>query len=104
VLREICKGKFEGADKVQWQQLCKSAAVFVPANANITDSGLIDAVKKDFEFMAKDTVLIRVSALPLGSQVELEFNCDTKGLEYFEKHWANKPVQRCYATLADYEA
>jgi len=84
--------------------LCKSAAVFVPANANITDSGLIDAVKKDFEFMAKDTVLIRVSALPLGSQVELEFNCDTKGLEYFEKHWVNKPLQRCYATLADYEA
>jgi len=102
-LRELCKDAMKNPEDLHWQDLCKSAIIFVPADADIVTSGLMDAIKKDFAFIAKNTVLIRVSALPIGSQVEVEFNCDSSAIENFDKVWKNEPRQLLYEDLKAYE-
>ena len=63
-------------------------------------------IKTDFAFMASNVLLVRVGALPLGSSVEIEMNCDSTRIESdkLDKLWCNFTRQRYFKTIAEYEA
>lgn len=51
----------------------------MPKNADI--SQLEPLLKEDFAFMKDNTILVRVSSLPVGSLIEIEFICDSAKFE-----------------------
>lgn len=91
VLRTLCKSSISDTSGLSWQHLCKACTVFVPAGVDVVNTGLINAIKADFAFMAGNVVLVRVNALPLGSSVEMEMNCDAARIEgeKLDKLWRN---------------
>ena len=92
--------------QICWQHLCTTATIFVPANIDVVNTGLLNAIKQDFGFMQLKVALIRVNALPLGSSVEIEMSCDTSRFENdkLDKLWKNYPYQKFYKTFDDYES
>ena len=103
MLQKISEGIVKDTNEITWQLLCKSAALFIPANVDVT--GLLETFKADFAFMANNLVLVRVNALPLGSSIEIEMNCDSTRIECdkLDRLWKNHPYQRFYANLNAYE-
>lgn len=56
--------------------------------------------------MHSNSVIVRVNALPLGSQVEIEMNCDSERIEWdkLDKLWKNFYAQKIYKSIQEYEA
>lgn len=104
----------EDSSEISWQEICSTATIYIPADLDYVNTGLLDALRKDFAFMQEKeefgfknskVALVRVSALPLGSSIEVELNCDTTRYENdkLDKLWLNYPYQNFYKTLEDYE-
>lgn len=79
--------------EITWQKVCTQATILIPEDVDIVKTGLLTTLQKDFEFMKDNVALVRVSALPLGSSIEIEMNCDTSRFESgkLDKVWKNEP-------------
>ena len=108
ILREVLKTKLPKTmdpSQIGWQQFCKSVIIFVGADTEVMKSGLIDAIQKDFAFMASTTVLIRVTTLPIGCSVEFDPTFDSEYLEHKQlpKLWRTGCMQRLYGSVEEYQ-
>lgn len=68
VLRETTKNT-----SIIWQQVAKSAIVFVSGEANVEE--LIPSLQTDFEHLPS-SVVVRVPKLPMNAKVEIEILVD----------------------------
>ena len=54
--------------------MAQSALIYIDGEVDLTT--IIEEVRKDFAFIDKETLIIRVPKLPVGSKVEIELVCD----------------------------
>lgn len=97
-LREIVKN-----DSIVFQNLAKAVIVYISDAAD--SSGLIPYLQKDLAFVKEAAVLLRVPALPLGSLVEVELQCEnnekvTSGLSCQQFFYNADQVTTCSDHLA----
>lgn len=69
VIRETSK-----SSSLIWQQIAKSAIVYISEDANISE--LMPHLKKDLAFLPEASILVRVAKLPMNCQVEIEILCE----------------------------
>ena len=55
--------------------MAQSALIYIDGEVDLT--AIIEEVRKDFAFIEKETLIIRVPKLPVGSKVEIELVCDS---------------------------
>lgn len=71
VIRKAC-----GNNSLFWQNLAKSAIIYITERADLTE--LLPLLQKDFIFLPEATVVVRVPVLPMNCLIEIELLCESK--------------------------
>ena len=78
-----------GNQDVKWCDVAKSVLIFISGDAETTDLifSIRDHLGPKYRQLLEKSVIIRVSKLPLGAQIEMEILCDSAKFENFDSNY-----------------